>query len=299
MISILIPVFNQDISKLVQQLDQQASQLSIPYEIIALDDGSKELIRLDNKKLESFPNFRIFENNCNLGRSATRNLLAGKARFDYLIYLDCDVVLISPQFLNHYQSHIKNQLYGLVSGGCIYEASKPKELHYILHWAYGTKIENPVAKQALFRKEKHFHSVNFMINKQIIVAIPFQENITTYGHEDSLWEHDLRAQKIQIIHIENPVLHLGLNTTKQFLRNVSSSVKNTIRLNKNGLNIKSSLQKAFRLLSSLHLLKFYFVFYKKAEKFIVSNLRSGKPNLSLLALFKLGLYIRFTKKHNG
>lgn len=298
MISILIPVYNQDIRKLVHQLVQQASESAVAFEIIARDDGSSGHFKNLNRSLIPTPCFSWIENTSNKGRSITRNLLAKEANFDFLLFLDCDVQLKSSDFLAKYINYIHQKYYGLVAGGCQYESSKPEEQRYLLHWTYGTKVENPAGHRFFSTAKKHFHSVNFMINKEIILLIPFQESITTYGHEDSLWEHDLISKRIQIVHIQNPVLHLGLNTTKQFLRNTASAIKNVILLNKEGINFRSNLLRLYDLLLRLNLVKLYFKFYRKTEKLIVRNLMSQHPKIGLLSIFKLGLLIRFYSKSN-
>lgn len=296
MISILIPVYNHDIRKLVQQLNQQASDSNVLYEIIARDDGSKEHFKSLNRTLVTTPCFRWIENMSNKGRSTTRNLLAKDAQFEFLIFLDCDVQLIGPDFLSQYLNYIKQGFNGLVSGGCKYEISKPAEQRLVLHWTYGSKVESRPVKHLFNESKKHFHSVNFMVNKEILLRIPFQESISTYGHEDTLWEYDLITHNIKILHIPNPVLHLGLNSSRQFLRNTSSAIKNIIRLNNRGIKFKSSLLRLFFLLNSLKLDKLYFSLYKKIEKRIVANLMSNHPIISLLSVFKLGLFIRFYQR---
>jgi len=42
MISILIPVYNQDVTSMVARLDAQCQSLGMDYEIRCYDDGSQE-----------------------------------------------------------------------------------------------------------------------------------------------------------------------------------------------------------------------------------------------------------------
>ena len=81
-LSVLIPTYNYDCSRLVHQLQQQLPQ---DGEIIVGDDCStdEEIIQRNND-VTSLPGCRIFRANQNLGRAAIRNALA----------LDNDVIVV-------------------------------------------------------------------------------------------------------------------------------------------------------------------------------------------------------------
>ena len=51
MISILIPIYNQDVTKLINELADQASRAKVAFEILAFDDASKEKYKLINRKV--------------------------------------------------------------------------------------------------------------------------------------------------------------------------------------------------------------------------------------------------------
>ena len=53
---------------------------------------------------------------------------------------------------------------------------------------------------------------NFMIEKLTFLQHQFDESITKYGHEDTLFGKALQADRIPIIHIDNPLLNKGLDT---------------------------------------------------------------------------------------
>ena len=77
MISILIPTYNYSILKLVKEINRQCVLASIDYEIIVADDASTSIeIKEQNEEILSFKNCHYLKNSENLGRTATRNLLA-------------------------------------------------------------------------------------------------------------------------------------------------------------------------------------------------------------------------------
>ena len=90
MLSILIPVYNFNIVPLVKELHGQASRLSIPFEIIVLDDCSSELLRDQNKEVSSLPGVKFKILDRNIGRARIRNRLAEMAKYSSLLFMDCD-----------------------------------------------------------------------------------------------------------------------------------------------------------------------------------------------------------------
>lgn len=105
MLSILIPVFNYEAFSLVEKLHNQAVELNIMFEIICLDDASN-LFTNENQQINQFQNcsFVILEKN--IGRSAIRNLLAEKAVYENLLFLDADTFPVNENFISKYISQI-------------------------------------------------------------------------------------------------------------------------------------------------------------------------------------------------
>src|ERR1044071_5613337 len=106
MLSILIPVYNFDVTGLAASL--QASETNIPFEIICLDDGSAPMFKAINKKIAGLENIIYEELPQNIGRSKIRNLLAERAKYEYLLFLDCDSTAVSGRFLSSYVSNVKS-----------------------------------------------------------------------------------------------------------------------------------------------------------------------------------------------
>ena len=98
MLSILIPTYNYNAFSLVNEIQKQAKEAGIEFEIICMDDGSK-LFLPENLEINSLENcsFEILKNN--VGRSAIRNLLAKKASFDNLLFLDSDTIPVENNFI--------------------------------------------------------------------------------------------------------------------------------------------------------------------------------------------------------
>ncbi|PTT01060.1 glycosyl transferase, partial [Flavobacterium sp. HMWF030] len=124
MLSILIPVYNYNVSSLVETLYNQALESNVIFEIICLDDCSQHFLS-ENQKINQLQNcnYSILEKN--IGRSAIRNLLAKKATFENLLFLDADTFPVNQNFLSNYISQI-NRNEKVVYGGILYESKKPE-----------------------------------------------------------------------------------------------------------------------------------------------------------------------------
>jgi len=73
-------------------------------------------------------------------------------------------------------------------------------------------------------------SHNFLIRKDLFSEIHFHEELSGYGHEDTLFGFELLMAGKRIEHIENPVLHGALATNAEFLRKTKSGIQNLVRI---------------------------------------------------------------------
>ena len=102
-LSILIPTFNDDCVSLVTGLQRQAASLHIDYEILVADDGSTNVtVKTSNRVISQLPHCRYMERPENVGRAAIRNFLASQARYSWLLFIDGDMVLSHPDYLQQY-----------------------------------------------------------------------------------------------------------------------------------------------------------------------------------------------------
>ena len=208
MLSILIPTYNYEVYELVKVLNKQALDAKIEYEIIVLDDGSQKF-QTENNKINEFQfcTYEILK--VNVGRSAIRNLLAKKAAFDNLLFLDSDTIPINNNFISNYILQITKEE-KIISGGILYSKLKPRESQ-LLRWKYGNSREALSAKVRKKNPYLRLLTLNFMIKKTVFEKVSFNESIPNLRHEDTLFSYELKNHNIQVEHIENPVYHLGLD----------------------------------------------------------------------------------------
>jgi len=80
-VSILLPVYNQNVVALVEALLREATSLPLSFEIRVFDDGSTEATLEQNRPLQLVSGVVYQELPQNVGRSQIRYLLAQDARF--------------------------------------------------------------------------------------------------------------------------------------------------------------------------------------------------------------------------
>ena len=292
MLSILIPVFNFDVKKLVTDLDRQCQECGILYEILCKDDGSELAFKNSNRKLAQLKNIIYTENKQNLGRSAIRNRLAHEAAYPYLFFLDCDSGTGDQFNIEAYVNLLDP--FKVLYGGRIYQPEQPEQPELILHWHYGKIREQ---KNAVERGERPYHSFmsnNFLVPKELFLSIQFDESLTQYGHEDTLFGLDLQRKGIEIVHMDNPLVHLGLEEHKQFLSKTKTALYNLVQINTQISILETRLLKCYRFLKRFHLQRPFELFYRIFKTSIFNNLTSSNPNLLLFDLFKIGELIRLS-----
>ena len=297
MISILIPIYNISVCELVHCVHKQAVALNIPFEIILIDDNSEQQWKETNKQLSSLQNVEYKELTENIGRAKIRNLLADTSQYSYLLFLDSDVKIYSEQFLQTYITHCQPN--SVVYGGMLYD-SMPPSPQQRLRWNYGRKKECLSAKQRQKNQYKSFNSINFLIDKHVFDMTRFNETISTYGHEDTLFGFQLEQMHIPILHIDNQVLHINTATNKIFIEQNKQAVENLYKMYRNSpkktafrRNIK--LLRLFHFLEQLHLVNFVAACYTKHHERLLQHIEKYS-SLRLLNILKIS-YLCFISKH--
>ncbi|OHT45713.1 glycosyltransferase family 2 protein [Flavobacterium tructae] len=289
MLSILIPVYNYDVVSLVRKLHEQAVELNISFEIICLDDASN-LFTNENQQINQFHNGSFFILEKNIGRSAIRNLLAEKAAYQNLLFLDADTFPVHENFLLNYISKIDNRE-KIIYGGILYEKSKPSK-EKLLRWIYGAKRE----ALSVFDREKNVHlsflTLNFLIQKSIFSKVNFNESIPNLRHEDTLFSYDLMQNEIDIVHIENPVYHLGIENSSTFLIKSEEAVLGLKNLVDSDLISKDyvKLSHYFQILKKFRLQFLVSFAFKILKPLFKKQLLGKNPSLFLFDLYRLGYY---------
>ncbi len=285
MISVLIPVYNFSVAELVSSLQVQLQILDHAWEIRCYDDGSSAFYRIQNKPIADLNGVIYQELPTNIGRSAIRNLLARDAIYEYCLFLDNDSGVVKDDFMACYLSHLPNP--GLLYGGRIYEDQKPEKQEYLLHWTYGSLRESQKVQVRAKEPYHSFMSNNFCVPTVVINNIGFDEQIAQYGHEDTLWGLELQSRGIAITHLDNPIVHLGLETADEFLEKQIRAIQNLGIIREKYPEFSTKLLMTNDLLSKCRLRGLCHICLKIILPYIEKNLNGPNPSMRALDLWKL------------
>ncbi len=295
LLSICIPIYNQDVEVLVSQLISQIENKRNEVEILLIDDCSKAHYKNLNKVFSERVGY--VELDQNLGRSKVRNQFLQYSNSEYLLFIDCDSAIFRDDYISKYVKYIKENRPKVLVGASIYDEEYPG-LNFRLRWKYGRKRESQAVEIRRMNPNTSFKTNNFLIARQILNEIQFREELDGYGHEDTLLGYDLNANSIEIEHIDNPVLNCQLDSNKEFLEKTEHGLKNLLK-------VWSIVNEDQRILDQIKILKFY-VKYKDSKLFRLlyhffrrpsrALLKMGWVNLYLFDFYKLGYLIELSSK---
>ncbi len=283
-LSICIPVYNTSIKPLVTAL--LAREADYVKEILIFDDGSSEAIKHENKELSNVLKVLYKEMPENVGRSKIRNNLGKAATGDFLLFIDDDCVPEKSNFLEHYYHHFKEA--SVFCGGHIYpEKVAPSQT---LHHFIGKQSEVKSAEDRNQKPFNSFHSSNFCIKREVFLAHPFNEQLTQYGHEDTLFGFELKKAGNSLLHLTNPVVHLGVQTNAVFLEKTEKALQNLAYLYKSADKDFVESVKVLRLYATLKqfgVAGIIAVFFQHYGKTLKHKLQNETPSLRRYNIFKL------------
>lgn len=286
MLSVLVPIYNFDVREFVKELHRQCRLNSISFEILCFDDCSNDEFKNLNAELSTIPEVQYKELEVNYGRSKIRNFLAQEAKFETLLFVDCDSIPSSSHYIRNYTSFIGKGT--VVYGGRGYADHPPNDVSLYLRWYYGVKRESVTAVNRKEEPYRSFMTNNFLIPKSIVAKIPFDENIIGYGYEDVLFGQQLKKQDIAVVHIDNKLIHIGLESAEVFLQKTMEGMKNLSRLIKQKeLGNEIKIYRYAKKMERWRLGYIVVTVYKMFARAIRKNLTSGTPNLKLFDFFKL------------
>ncbi len=300
-ISILIPVNDYDIVALVHWMRDGMENVPEFTEIIIGDDGSSEDFR---KKYQSLTDdvVKLVSSEKNIGRASIRNRLIDEASGDYLLFIDADT-MIRGTALNYLQKWLENiHRARVISGGILYRDTPPGDPDKMLRWKYGRKKEQKKASYRNKHPYSFFTTFNVMIERSVFSKFRFYEELKRYGHEDTLLGYQLRMAGIPVLHIDNGLVHLGVESNREFLAKTKDSIENLSKLYDNvtdKLTFASAIPvvKAFRCLNILRLTRLFALIFIRNRERMEIRLDSAKICLPLFQLYKLSMFCTYREIH--
>lgn len=274
MLSIAIPVYNHNILPLVERLHREASSLNILFEILVCDDAST--MDFQNQTITRFSHTHFLQNSVNRHVAYTRNRLLQEAQYPWILLLDADVFPVSETFIQTY-IHQRNKGF-FFQGGFTYPTSDPTD-NQSLRLTYGRTIE----------QYKHLHSCcNLYFNQQEL-QLRFDDTITEYGYEDTLFFLDLAKRGIEVTQLNNPVVHSSTESNKTYLKRSKQACWGLANLIQQGKiqTDEVQLSRVYHQLQRCHFTFVLSIFNTLFGSHIQRNLLGKKPSMIGFRWFKL------------
>lgn len=288
MLSVLIPVYNYNITELVTTIHKEAVALGIRFEIQILEDGST-LYTEHNQVLSNLENVYYNNNTTNLGRTATRQSLAKHANYNRLLFLDADVLPVEKNFLTIFLK--QDDTYNLVIGGTKYLDEYP-DSNYSLRWKFGRERETKTAEERQKAPYLSIISSCLYIDKETFLQVN-DDYKDAYGM-DIYFSYKLKKEQFSVLHIDNPVYHLGLETNSIFLPKSFRAIDTLLSLEKTEKIPKdySKLQRTYFKLKGMGLVTPISLFLQKLQPLFEKNLKGPQPKLLYFDLYRLSYYLK-------
>jgi hypothetical protein len=214
------------------------------------------------------------------------------------LLLDNNVSLLpDSRFLAHYAAAITQTIAPVLVGGTMYAALAPTDPAAYLRWYYGRSREAFPALVRQQRPHSQFKLKNVLMRADVFNHVKLDENLMRYGHEDTKFGWRLQAAGIAVQHLDNPVLHDGLEPGEAFLLNSRQAVQNLVHLYRTeGLGADTKLLRAALRLRRLGLGTGTSVVLSPAEPLLWRQLLGPKPQLRNLDMLKLLWALRALKQ---
>ncbi len=282
-LSILIPTYNDECLGLVSALQQQAVALGINYEIIVADDGStnQEVIQT-NQQINTLAGCRMIARGENIGRAAIRNFLVQQAQYEWLLFIDSDMIMHRNDYLQRYQSAEGE----VVCGGVVIKGAIKGNLRSM----YEARHEQ---EHTAVRRQQHpyqdFHTANFLIRRQTMTTHLFDERFRYYGYEDVLLGKRLEQDSIPIHHIDNPLSFEVYETNEAFVSKTEEGLRTLHQFRNELRGYSRLLDFAERHPLTARMVRLWHLLAAKWER---RHLCGNAPTLTVFNLYRLGYFLQ-------
>lgn len=290
-LSVLIPSFNYVCVELVRNLQKQAESLGLDYEILVADDGSTDRIAVSgNAVINDLPHCTYIIRDRNVGRAAIRNYLAGRSRFRWLLFLDCDMELPDESFIERYMRDYDNDV---IDGG-IRIGGDAALLKGNIRYLYEHESEpRHVAAERAKSPYRSFRTTNFMISRDTMLSNPFDERFRFYGYEDVFFGKRLMERGVGIRHIENPMVLADFEPNDIFIAKTEEAMNTLYRYRDELRGFSRLINITDKLRPIMLLIKLWHRLLGWAER---RNLTGPNPSLTVFHFYRIGYYISLINK---
>ncbi len=151
-VTVVVPVYNEDITVLEQCIKSIYQQDYKDLEIIVVDDGSTSAKELDEKVYKKYNHGRLraIMVKDNIGKRGVQKLAFDEAKGDIIVTVDSDTILRSKGAIRQVVQRFKNAEVGAVTGDVRVENKDKNLLTRLISFRYWTAFHQERAAQSYF-----------------------------------------------------------------------------------------------------------------------------------------------------
>jgi len=216
---------------------------------------------------------------------AMRNFLANEAQYEWLLFMDCDMTIVSTRFLQNYLE--ADEAASVVYGGYVVGQGDRSCLRYL----YERQCEpQHRAEERRKRPFLHFHTCNFLVRRDVMLAHPFDERFRHYGYEDVFFGKQLRKAGITVTHLDNPAGFCTFEDNPHFVSKTEEGLRTlyTFRSELRGYSQLLTFTEGIHLSVVRFAILLWHRLFGTLER---RNLCGSHPSLRLFKIYKLGYYM--------
>lgn len=235
-LSILIPFYRDNPAVLLSSLSTQRVDKAA-VEVRIMDDGTGDMTLTERAQRAAQDNNLptiLTTAPENRGRSATRNALQAQALADWVLFLDADMRIDNPLFLQAYLDAIEaaeaDGKTRILFGGFTVE-DQASDADTDLHRVLSQSSDCLSAAQRERAGAQFVASSNLCVHLSVLREEPFDDGFTGWGWEDSEWAARV-SKRYRLRHLDNPLVHLGLESTETLLSRFAGSAPNYHRFHR-------------------------------------------------------------------
>ena len=287
-LSILIPAYNSICTDMVRRLQRLCERIAhdqpegFAYEIIVVDDASPNRETVEkNQEINDIAHCSFIAKEQNGGSAATRNYLADKSQYQWLLFLDSDMEIPGMDFIMRYLPYDN---YDVVNGGIRTGGETDK---HNLRYLYERHAEpKHTIDKANAEPYRSFRSTNFIIKRTCMQQCRFDERFKKSGYEDVHFGKKLAESQASIIHINNPLIMSSYEGNADYVAKYERNLT-TLYHFRDELKDYSPLIKLARRLPHLPIRLWHWLFGGIERRLLVSS----HPSLWVLNIYKLGYFV--------
>ena len=287
-LSVLIPTYNYNARALVEALEQLAATEHVEAEILVGDDASTSQTDWLEEVEARHGNVHVLRSPRNLGRAHNLNRLAERAVGEWFLVVDCDAKVEADFSLQAYLRAGREA--PVVCGGLRHPDVNPCP-EATLRYAYERVADR---HRDVAERSKHpyaqFSTFNLLVRRDVFLAIRFDEACTQYGYEDTLFGAELERRGVPLLHIDNALVHMGLEPNEVFLAKTETALRSLVALGER-MEGYSRLERVACRLRRWRMDSLVAGAYKWFSQAMRRNLLGSHPSLTVFSLYKLGYFL--------